>query len=427
MGEPIVWSSVSLANGSLETCVAAVEFSDRVCTHIRVLSLHLNTIWPEQKDCRELQKNPQSWPYGANPRTVEQWNYLDRLATLMKTSILSLRSFSLRIDKLPEGGRRGEHHSSPQGAWMRSDTLAEILDSLPQSCTALELDTRGRDDDPVCGFFATGASLHLCTSIRQVLPRLRHLRLRLGSICKSFFCARMNRAKETGDPISELRTLILTLNLAPNSAGVEECEYLLPGVTIHNNPAENDVNSKEINPDDEREITETEEDKGISFQTALSRHIRRAVLEHRFPKATKVQVVDLESSPVREFSHVRHHNIIEDETYILPFHLVDKEGSNVDESTFMAHNCADEQMVGSMADLEDWLEADTWVTGHDGDRIPAEFDSLAIDTGAELRGRKLESKDEYMGRRVKMDVSPWAMEAWERAESYHSCKQAGLR
>ena len=78
----------------------------------------------------------------------------------MKSSILGLRYFSLRIDKLPEDERSGEYHNSPQGARIRSRSLAGILNSLPQPCMALDLDTKGRDDDPVCGFFDTGTSSH---------------------------------------------------------------------------------------------------------------------------------------------------------------------------------------------------------------------------------------------------------------------------
>ena len=421
-----MWASVSLSNSSLETFVAAVESSDSVCTHIRVLSLHLNTIWPEQKDCGQLRENPRSWPNGANPKTAEQCNSLERLATLMKSSILGLRSFPLRIDKLPQSGRRGKHHSSPQGAWMRSETLARILEYLPQSCTALELDTRGRDDDPVCGFFSIGASVHLCTSIRRVLPRLTHLRLRLGSICSSFFCAQTHRAKGIGDRMPEFRTLAIALNLAPNSAGVEECEGLLPEAMVSKDPADDNVNPEETNSDDKRENAETEKGEEAPLQIALSRHLRRAILANRFPKATKLQVINLESTPVLEFSHVRQRNIVENETYILPFHQINKEGTCVDDATFIARNSRGEQMVGSMADLEDWLEAETWVTGRDGDRIPADFGSLVADVRSVLRGGSLESKDEYMDRRVKMHVSPWAVEAWKRAQSCHSNKVAGL-
>ena len=425
VGQPVVWASVSLSNSSLETFVAAVESSDSVCIHIRVLSLHLNTIWPEQKDCGQLRENPGSWPNGANPKTAEQWNSLDRLAILMKSSILGLRSFSLRIDKLPQGGRRGEHHGSPQGAWMSSATLARILQCLPESCTSLELDTRGRDDDPVCGFFSTRASVHLSTSIRQVLPRLTHLRLRLGSICSSFFSAQTHIANETGDRMPELRLLTIALNLAPNSAGVEKCQGLLPEAMVSKHPADDNVNPEETNSGDKRETAETEEDEEVPLQTALSRHLRRAILANRFPKATRLQVINLESTPIFEFSHVRQQIILEDETYILPFHLINKEGTSVDNAIFMARNSSNEQMVGSMTDLEDWLEAEIWETGRDGDRIPADFGSLVADVGSALRGSR-ESKDEFMDRRVKMYVLPWAVEAWKRAESCHSSRLAGL-
>ena len=98
----------------------------------------------------------------------------------------------------------------------------------------------------------------------------------------------------------------------------------------------------------------------------------------------------------------------------------------MDYSTFLACNCSNEQLVRSMADLEDWLTADTWVTCHDGDIIPADFGSLVINIGAALRGRLLESKDEYKGRRVKLYVPPSAVETWKRTESYHSYRQADL-
>ena len=78
---------------------------NRVCTHIRVLSVHLHTIWPKDEDYEQLQKSPQSWPHGANPKTAAQLDSIDRLATLMKSSMLELKPFSLRVDKLPEGGK----------------------------------------------------------------------------------------------------------------------------------------------------------------------------------------------------------------------------------------------------------------------------------------------------------------------------------
>ena len=224
----------------------------------------------------------------------------------------------------------------------------------------------------------------------------------------------------------ELRALTVALNLAPNSAGVEECEGLLPEAMVSKDPADDNVNPEETSSDDKRENAETEEDEKAPLQTALSRHLRRAILANRFPKATKLQVINLESTPLLEFSHVRQQNIVENETSILPFHLINKEGTCVDDATFMARNTSDEQMVGSMIDLEDWLEVETWVTGREGDRIPADFGSLVADVGSALRGGSLESRDEYVDRRGEMHVAPWAVEAWKRAESCHSNKLAGL-
>ena len=340
VGQPIAWASLVLANSSLEVFIAAAELSNRVCTHIRVLSLHLHTIWPKHEDYEQLQENPQSWPRGANPKTAAQMDCLDRLATLMKRSMLGLRSFSLRIDKLPEGGRSGEHCNSPQSAWMRSGSLAGILSSLPQSCTALELDTKGRDDDPVYGFFDRGASSHLCISIGQLLPRLRHLRLRLGSICPSFLCVQTHEDK------SELRTFTISLHLRPDSTGVEKCVSLLPEPARSGRPAVDEVDPEEAGSNDKHKDAEQEGGNGEQLQAALAKHLQMAVLANKFPKATRFQVVNLESSPSLDYSHVRQRNIIENETYILPFRLIDSEGTGSDASTFVARNIYDEQMVG---------------------------------------------------------------------------------
>ena len=113
-----------------------------------------------------------------------------------------------------------------------------------------------------------------------------------------------------------------------------------------------------------------------------------ALLANKFPKAKRFQVVNLGFSPSLYYSHVRQQNIIENKTHTLPFRLIDREGTGLDISTFVARNSFDEQMVGSMADLEGWLEAGIWVTSRDGDRIPAEFGSLVVELGSPLRGWK---------------------------------------
>lgn len=52
-----------------------------------------------------------------------------------------------------------------------------MLDILLDSCTHLELDTYGKD------YRRKNQKVHVCDAIRRVLPRLQHVRIRLGAMC----------------------------------------------------------------------------------------------------------------------------------------------------------------------------------------------------------------------------------------------------
>jgi hypothetical protein len=70
---------------------------------------------------------------------------------------------------------------SPVSAGFPVAELAAIIDALPESCVNLELDTGGWDDFPKQG------DPHLCASIRRILPRMQHVRLRLRFVCSAIF------------------------------------------------------------------------------------------------------------------------------------------------------------------------------------------------------------------------------------------------
>ncbi|MCJ1380567.1 hypothetical protein MMC17_003675 [Xylographa soralifera] len=61
--------------------------------------------------------------------------------------------------------------------------IARIILSLPETCSALEIDTRGEDFD----LNLPPGSFHLCDAIRAMLPRLKHLRLRTRMLCSYFY------------------------------------------------------------------------------------------------------------------------------------------------------------------------------------------------------------------------------------------------
>jgi len=110
------------------------------------------------------------------PQDVEMSNSqveqaLTRLAGAL-TRFPGLRAFSLYVPP----NNTGHHFDISQTA------LASIINSLPPSCASLEIDTAGLDH--ATGF---GAPVHLCDTLRAVLPRMRHARLGLRTMCSSLF------------------------------------------------------------------------------------------------------------------------------------------------------------------------------------------------------------------------------------------------
>lgn len=101
--------------------------------------------------------------------THQLWSNLESLALLLPL-MSGLQSFSLTMRDSTGGD---------VGFWLQRKSLGEFLTRLPISCTALELDTRGRDQY----IPAEPSDTHICTIIRSLLPRLLHLRLRLACLC----------------------------------------------------------------------------------------------------------------------------------------------------------------------------------------------------------------------------------------------------
>jgi hypothetical protein len=89
-----------------------------------------------------------------------------QLASLLP-QFLNLRSFSFWL-------------SEEFTADIPQHVLVQLVEALPPSCTDLELDTLGFDKR------STNDTTHLCSSLRAILPRLRHVRLRLRT-CEALF------------------------------------------------------------------------------------------------------------------------------------------------------------------------------------------------------------------------------------------------
>ncbi|KAJ0116765.1 hypothetical protein J7T55_009916 [Diaporthe amygdali] len=97
--------------------------------------------------------------FDPNPTTVD-FNKELRLIASVLPKLTKLSSLSLHV-------RIG---------WASHEILTHLLEAIPLSCTSLELDT---------GYtgWGDGQSAHMCDSVRAVLPRMRHARIRTETMC----------------------------------------------------------------------------------------------------------------------------------------------------------------------------------------------------------------------------------------------------
>lgn len=317
---------------------------------------------------------------GANPRTAELWRNLEALAGHIQNHMKSLISFSLRINKFPPGGMAPEHSNEPRGAYIRTYTLGCLLRALPESCVDVELDTRGRDDEEyaICGT-QPRTSEHLCPVLRNLLHRLRHLRLRLRTLCSELFFADNGRGNHNVTKASRLQSFAINLNSAPNSLGADVC-----------GSRESKVNSR--SPDV----------YGENPQGRLRKALLRAEDEGAFPLAKSVQLMNLLGSSGLQHSHFIQFDVKLRTSSILPFRLVWVTYGYCDDREYFARTKSDEELFGdfgSKEDLEDTLEGSAWSTIMGGHRWSTAFHRSGHRELAGFQKLRLETRAQYLERR----------------------------
>ncbi|KAL8711939.1 MAG: hypothetical protein Q9220_003635 [cf. Caloplaca sp. 1 TL-2023] len=265
---PLIWESVILNTRTLPLFITEMNNAPRIGGHIRSLTLRLHTLWATTEEFRAGYAREVEWIDGIAPRTRKLWEDLKKLADCIAADMTNLTSFSLFVHKLPPEGRTDRHHNDPRGAGMSSVVLRQLLETLPPTCIDLELDTKGREDDETCGFDPQyHDSAHLCPILQSLLPRLRHLRLRLGFLCPELlFLNQQDGGNVMNAP--RLRTLLINLSLSPFGLGGQHCRHILssPAAAQRFNDQEN------IGDDDNRAAevgmngpeTRAEEDKAVA-------------------------------------------------------------------------------------------------------------------------------------------------------------------
>lgn len=118
----------------------------------------------------------------ASQSTQHFWQLMEELScTLPKLDCL--HTFSLQV----LNGRNG--------FWIPRPLIATLLLSLPASCASVEIDTLGCD-------YTEPGPVHLCDTISNILPNLKHVRLNLSNICAKALRVNTQRPKLTTLTIS---------------------------------------------------------------------------------------------------------------------------------------------------------------------------------------------------------------------------------
>ena len=182
-------------------------------TYVRCLTLELQPQPPERDEQQDqiLQDG--------NRTTHKFWIALRTMKNVLRyTNHLSV--FSIFQDRCADNA---------MGYWIPHESIIDVIQALPQCCTHLEIDCDGLDRPHL-------RRGHLCDSVRQLVPRLQSLRLRLAALCPSIFIPsysfqespdqeRLQSQLSGAVPVPSLISLILNCSLNWHSDSVV-CERL---------------------------------------------------------------------------------------------------------------------------------------------------------------------------------------------------------
>jgi len=128
------------------------------------------------------------------------WSRLLALAKALPT-MKRLASFSFCVQQ--------NDSEQSKNTWLQHGVLKALIENLPESCTGLEIDTaRLRQEDY--------KKVHLCDTIREVLPRMKHVRLSLGQLCESMFVSDpSNFTKQTFNDHAPIQYICTAMTYEP--------------------------------------------------------------------------------------------------------------------------------------------------------------------------------------------------------------------
>lgn len=156
----------TLHSHAMESLAIIVDDTDLFKTFVTGLEQQITTVrsLAIAVDPNTLaERHGYSYDVNASESTQRFWQLMGELSCQLP-KLDCLHTFSLQV-------RNGRN-----GFWIPRPLIATLLSSLPASCASVQIDTLGCD-------YAEPGSVHLCDTISNVLPNLKHVRLNLSNIC----------------------------------------------------------------------------------------------------------------------------------------------------------------------------------------------------------------------------------------------------
>jgi hypothetical protein len=176
IAQSVLWSHVVLDNDTLQKFIEKYTNAADKLKIVRSVTLHIQVISslpPSEYDADTLEL----YKLHGSPKSRTLNQNIGQFSNSILPKLSSLESFSFFVDAPALDEARQRINPWDIGFWLDISVLGHLLRSLPTSCSSLELESSGTDWSP------RPESHHLCPDIWYILPRLRHLKLRIHSLC----------------------------------------------------------------------------------------------------------------------------------------------------------------------------------------------------------------------------------------------------
>lgn len=383
VARPLLYHDILLTNTNLEAFVKRSDFSHGGL--IRSLTIRIAHI---QRATDLTAPHPYAFIEDedhARQREIQEskrlWSYLEELSGRL-AQLGCLITFALTVSTAPR----------QFGFAIPRRIVAKVIEGLPETCVNLEIDTHGRD-------YSEPGSTHLCETIREIVPRLRNLRVRLTTICPAMFGHLLDFSDPSRylvdfEPVAALHLETVLISCIPGSIYKNQAKLCGDFVESPYNP---------YSP------------KPPEARTFLVRALRLAVDRHSYPAAKRLWIIhSLPHDTYDEsvYASLNRRDILETSTWALPFRNI----AGIQPDGFLIRTPDGEEVLSYAWAIEALAEGENWVETSQGFRLPASLLRKAEPAVYIEKRLPIESTEVWRDRNPRKHCPLW-----------HNEKMAGVR